>query len=32
MNGGSDSNNGKNVIYDEMVEELTHDEGSDRLE
>ena len=32
MNGQSDSTNGKNVIYDEMVDELCDADGSDRLE
>lgn len=32
MNGQSDNNNGKNVVYDEMVGELCDSEGSDRLE
>lgn len=32
MNGQSDSTNGKNVIYDEMVDELCESDGSDRLE
>jgi hypothetical protein len=32
MNGQSDSTNGKNVIYDEMVDELCDSDGSDRLE
>jgi hypothetical protein len=32
MNGQSDANNGKNVIYDEMLDELCDPEGSDRLE
>ena len=31
MNGQSDSTNGKNVIYDEMVDELCDADGSDRL-
>ena len=30
--GQSDSNDGKNVIYDEMVDELCDADGSDRLE
>ena len=32
MNGTSDSVNGKNVIYDEMIDELCDADGSDRLE
>lgn len=32
MNGESTSVNGKNVIYDEMLEELCDSDGSDRLE
>lgn len=32
QNGQSDAQNGKNVIYDEMVDELCDSEGSDRLE
>ena len=32
QNGQSDSTDGKNVIYDEMVEELCDPDGSDRLE
>lgn len=31
QNGQSDAQNGKNVIYDEMVDELCDAEGSDRL-
>ena len=31
MNGQSDSTNGKNVIYDEMIDDLCDSEGSDRL-
>lgn len=32
MNGESDSTNGKNVIYDEMIDDLCDPDGSDRLE
>jgi hypothetical protein len=32
QNGQSDAQNGKNVIYDEMVDELCDFDGSDRLE
>lgn len=32
MNGQSDSTNGKNIIYDEMVDDLCDADGSDRLE
>lgn len=32
MNGGMDNNNGKNLIYDEMNNEITEKDGSERLE
>ena len=32
QNGQSDSTDGKNVIYDEMVEDLCDHDGTDRLE
>ena len=31
MNADSDDNNGKNVVYDEMVGDLCDSEGTDRL-
>lgn len=32
MNGQSDANDGKNVVYDEMLDDLCDPEGSNRLE
>jgi hypothetical protein len=32
MNGQSDSTDGRNNIYDEMIDDLCEADGSDRLE
>ena len=32
MNGQSDSTNGRNNVYDEMIDDLCEADGSDRLE